>query len=208
MTTSTGHQVGSGISRPISWHKSRQAKLNTQLKASTLSLSTLAQTASATQADKHPVASETSKSSIQLAPNPPPTQNIFANCSIYISGSTAPAISDHSLKLLLSAHGAHISTILKRKTTTHIIVGCKGTLGSGAGGGLVAKKLHAEIQGRMISRLKYVNVQWALDSVRMGKRLSETRYSSLDIRGGVQKSLADMFGSGKTKVAPKERGKS
>ncbi|KAI5776642.1 hypothetical protein EDC01DRAFT_681870 [Geopyxis carbonaria] len=203
-TTSTGHQVGSGISRPVSWHKSRQAKLNTQFKISALSLPTLVDVASTAPADNHTTTSHNSRCNLQSA-STPPNKDIFANCSIYISGSTAPTISDHSLKLLLSAHGAHISTILKRKSTTHIIVGYKGAIGSGAGGGLAAKKLHSEISGRKINRLKYVNVQWALDSVRSGKRLSESRYSSQDIRGGTQKSLVDLFGSGKTKAASEKK---
>ncbi|GFN12051.1 uncharacterized protein AtWU_01848 [Aspergillus tubingensis] len=48
---------------------------------------------------------------------------------------------------------------------------------AGAGGGLAAGKLQKEIQRGGWKGVKLVRVQWAMDSIAAGKRLSEAKYA-------------------------------
>ncbi|KAI2871466.1 hypothetical protein CBS11852_10974 [Aspergillus niger] len=48
---------------------------------------------------------------------------------------------------------------------------------AGAGGGLAAGKLQKEIQRGGWKGVKLVRVQWAVDSIAAGKRLSEAKYA-------------------------------
>lgn len=218
-STSTGHQVGSGVSKPAVYHRSRSARLQQQFKSDQAPLTTFLASAktttpgSAAATDKGAVA--TDPGSKTPAPAPESKRKIFAGCSIYINGSTAPRISDVELKRLLSHHGARISMALARKTTTHVIV-------SDMGGGLAAGKLQKEIAGKK-NNIRYISVQWwvfplfffvccwcgmcaltcfaflfsffyrALDSVTAGKRLSESRFSPLNLHSRNQKPLASVF---------------
>lgn len=190
-TTSTGHQQGSGVSKPTSWRVHRQGKINQQFRA------------------RHPLApapaaqntgssgSTAAAKTVTSTPADPFAKKrpIFASCSIYISGSTSPTISDHRLKQLLSQNGAHICNIISRKTTTHVIVGNRGVIGAGAGGGLAAGKLQKEIGVRKPGQcgVKYVNVKWATESLSADKRLSEAGYKVVETREGGQRMIAGML---------------
>ncbi|KAF8254109.1 hypothetical protein K440DRAFT_639886 [Wilcoxina mikolae CBS 423.85] len=168
-SSSTGHQVSNGVSKPTAWHKSRQSKLNQQFRNSTLPLSFLASNppSRSDTPQNTSVPSSSSSSAATTISTPPPAKTakpIFSSCSIYISGTTAPLISDHTLKHLLVHHGAHVSTLLRRSTTTHVILTTAGKVGSGAGGGLAAGKLQKEI-----------------DSRKAGKKLSEAKYTDVAV---------------------------
>lgn len=163
-STSTGHQVGSGVSKPAVYHKSRSAKLQQQFRSNQAPLTaflTSAKVATPGSAGKGAVAGHAASSTdaSSKAPSSSTTitseskRKIFAGCSIYINGSTAPRISDVELKRLLSHHGARISMALARKTTTHVVISSVG------GGGLAAGKLQKEIVGKK-NNIKYVSVQW------------------------------------------------
>jgi hypothetical protein len=93
-------------------------------------------------------------------PNPNPKSTLLTGTSIYINGTTLPKISDHKLKHLLVAHGANIASFMARKGVTHIIAAQPGTTGSGAGGGLAARKLHTEISRAGWKGIKVVGVEW------------------------------------------------
>lgn len=164
-STSTGHQVGSGVSKPAVYHKSRSAKLQQQFRSNQAPLTEFLTSAkvttpgSAVVADKGAVAGHVASSTAKTpfssttTITSEPKRKIFAGCSIYINGSTAPRISDVELKRLLSHHGARISMTLARKTTTHVVVSSVG------GGGLAAGKLQKEIIGKK-NNIRYVSVQW------------------------------------------------
>lgn len=104
-----------------------------------------------------------------LTPKPMPTTTtkIFTNCTIYVNGTTAPAISDLVLKRLLCTHGASIATMLARRIVTHVILGKPSSAG-GAGGGLAAGKLHKELM-KNGKPIKFVSVQWWVSKISYGR---------------------------------------
>lgn len=164
-STSTGHQVGSGVSKPSAYHRSRAAKLQQQFKSNQAPLTAFLRSAkvsapgtsiatekgASTRIESPPV-SIVSEVVVSSSSSSQTTRGIFAGCSIYINGSTAPRISDVELKHLLSHHGARISMKLARKAITHVII-------SDMGGGLAAGKLQKEIMGKN-NNIKHVSVQW------------------------------------------------
>ncbi|KAL4918222.1 hypothetical protein BDW62DRAFT_201090 [Aspergillus aurantiobrunneus] len=103
---------------------------------------------------------------------------ILRGTTIYINGQTAPLISDHKLKGLLVAHGAALSLSLTRRVT-HVIIGKpnSGPGRGGAGGGLAAGKIQKEIQRGGWRGMRIVGVKWALESIKSGIRLPETRFA-------------------------------
>lgn len=114
-----------------------------------------------------------------VLPIPEPVPQIFANLNVLVNGSTAPLISDHKIKQLLSNHGAHLSISLGRKTVTHVIVGRPSSNGGTGGGGLSGTKLQKEagrIGGNVVH---FVTAEWVLESVEAGKRLPESRFAAL-----------------------------
>jgi hypothetical protein len=84
--------------------------------------------------------------------------DIFAGVKIFINGSTLLQISDHKLKQDLTNNGAHCA-IHMDGTVTHILVGRPNAAGSGAGGGLAARKLQ-ELIARGGKGVKVVSVDW------------------------------------------------
>ncbi|EKV13322.1 BRCT [Penicillium digitatum] len=155
---------------------------------------------------------ETKKEWSQIEDNPQPdshsgarldlklTSCIFAGVTIYINGSTLPQISEHKLKHLLVSNGARTSIFMARKTVTHVLVGKpntgagSGTAVSGAGGGLAAGKLQQEIARGGWKGVKMVSVDWALESIKAGRRLAESRFPGMHVAAKGQRSVAEMFG--------------
>ncbi|KAH0543285.1 hypothetical protein FGG08_002348 [Glutinoglossum americanum] len=128
----------------------------------------------------------------------PQPKKIFNNLTIHISGSTSPLISDHRLKQLLASHGALIALSPARRTVTHVIIGQPNSVGCGrgAGGGLAAGKIQREItrvRGGGGCGVRFVVVEWALESICNGKRLSEAAYSPLKLTAGRQRSVYGIF---------------
>ncbi|KAL1954202.1 hypothetical protein VTO42DRAFT_1518 [Malbranchea cinnamomea] len=121
---------------------------------------------------------------------------IFADLTVYINGSTAPAVSDHKLRHLLATHGARISVSLTRRSVTHVILGRpnQGTNGGGCGGGLAAGKRQYEIQRVGGMGVKYVGVDWVLESIKAGRRLPEARFATLHMAANNQRSVLEHFG--------------
>lgn len=76
----------------------------------------------------------------------------------FVNGSTAPHVSDHKLKHMLSAHGGRHSIALGRRTVTHIVLGAANT--TRGGGGLAATKMQKEIARTDGKAIKYVTVEW------------------------------------------------
>ena len=120
------------------------------------------------------------------------TPQIFASLNIYVNGSTAPLISDHKLKRLLTSRGAGISIALGRRTVTHVIIGRPNNNG-GSGGGLSGSKLQKEITRKGGSAVKYVTAEWVLESIKAGKRLPESKFAALSIAPKGVTSVASMF---------------
>ena len=132
----------------------------------------------------------------EAVPTQPAEKRIFNNLTVYINGSTFPLISDHKLKRLLAEHGANLSIVLGRRKVTHVILGNPnrqtGRTG-GAGGGLASTKIQKEIANVRGKGVKFVSVQWVLESVRAGKRLPEARFANLKLAPKWQKSVLDML---------------
>lgn len=107
-------------------------------------------------------------------------KQVFKGLTIYINGSSAPAISDHKLKHLLASHGANVSLALGRRSVTHVILGKPNNgKGAGAGGGLAGSKIQKEISRVGGKGIKFVGVEWVIESVKAGKRLGEVRFETL-----------------------------
>ena len=98
----------------------------------------------------------------------PPT-SIFNSLTLFILGSTFPLVSDHALKHLFTSHGGSIALGLARKRVTHVVVGG----GEAGGGALAASKIQKEAKRVGGKSLKFVKVDWVLESVRNGRRLTE-----------------------------------
>ncbi|CAG8889591.1 unnamed protein product [Penicillium egyptiacum] len=133
--------------------------------------------------------------------DPKATSSIFAGVTIFINGSTLPQISEYKLKHLLASNGAKTSIYMARKTVTHILVGQPntgagvGTAASGAGGGLAASKLQQEIARGGWKGVKVVSVDWALESIKAGRCLAESRFPGMHVAAKGQRSVAGMFGA-------------
>ncbi|KAK8154748.1 hypothetical protein IWX90DRAFT_481153 [Phyllosticta citrichinensis] len=125
----------------------------------------------------------------------PPERQIFRNLCFYINGSTAPTISDHKLKRLLATHGATTSVALGRRSVSHVIIGRTGE--GGVGGGLAGGKLQKEIERVGGKGVKYVPVEWVVESVKRGKRLPEAGFAHLKVGAPAgQRSVLGMFKQG------------
>ncbi|KAB8255913.1 hypothetical protein BDV32DRAFT_161573 [Aspergillus pseudonomiae] len=118
---------------------------------------------------------------------------VFKGLTVYINSTCHPAVSDHYLKRLLTMHGAAVSLSLSRKVS-HVIVAKPNTgPGMGAGGGLAASKLQKEISRGGWKGIRVVFVEWALESIEAGKRLSEARFA-MDIMPKGQRSVLSFTG--------------
>jgi len=118
---------------------------------------------------------------------------IFANLCFYINGSTMPHISDHKLKHLLSMHGGSLSVNLGRRTVSHVIIGKPSAGTSGCGGGLAGSRIHKEVTRMRGSAVNYVTVQWVMESLKVGKRLPESRFQAMKLAPKGTGSLTSMF---------------
>jgi hypothetical protein len=116
-------------------------------------------------------------------------KGIFDGLVIHINGSTHPIISDHKLKHTLAENGARLSLHLGRRQVTHVILGRPSGLEGGAGGGLSGTKMEKEIRRVGGCGVKYVGVEWVLESIKSGKRLSETPFSNLKVASKGQQSV-------------------
>ncbi|KAK6204233.1 hypothetical protein LQW54_008352 [Pestalotiopsis sp. IQ-011] len=119
-------------------------------------------------------------------------RNIFDGVVVYVNGSTHPIISDHKLKHVLAENGARMSIHLGRRQVTHVILGRPAGGGGGAGGGLAGGKLQKEIQKVGGAAVKFVGVEWIMESIKAGKRLPETRFSNLKLAAKSQQSVFGM----------------
>ncbi|KAG0636543.1 BRCA1 C terminus domain-containing protein [Tuber brumale] len=187
-STSTGHQVGSGISKPASWHRSRNSKLQKQFREATPAILAAAISTASKPGVKEKGEEEEEEDGVGVEVEG--RKNIFVGCTIYVNGSTAPLISDVELKRALVANGAAVTTGMSRKRVTHVVLAkpVDGGLGNGGGGGigggLAAGKLQKEVLMKKGNGPRYVRVEWVLESIAAEKRLAESKYPVLSFRGG------------------------
>lgn len=120
-------------------------------------------------------------------------RKLFEGVVVYVNGSTHPLISDHKFKHVLAENGGKMSMHLGRKQVTHVIVGRPAGRGAGAGGGLAGGKLQKEIQKVGGCGMKFVGVEWVLESLKAGKRLPEARFSNLKIASKGQQSVYGLY---------------
>ncbi|KAK0635547.1 hypothetical protein B0T17DRAFT_47528 [Bombardia bombarda] len=121
------------------------------------------------------------------------SRHIFDGLVIYVNGSTHPLVSDHRLKHLFAEHGARMSLHLGRRKVTHVILGKPSGPNGGAGGGLAGTKLDKEIRRVGGCGVKYVGVEWVLESVKAAKRLPEARFANLKVAARGQQSVLNAF---------------
>ncbi|KAJ8115629.1 hypothetical protein OPT61_g2767 [Boeremia exigua] len=120
---------------------------------------------------------------------------------ISLESTLAPQV-----KQIFQAHGAQHAIALGRRTVTHVILGTVGANG-GCGGGLAATKLQKEVVRTGGKAVRYITVNWVLDSIQAGRRLPESRFAPLKLapksQGGVfgmfNRSNAMAHGNGKAK---------
>jgi hypothetical protein len=125
-------------------------------------------------------------------PGDPPPPQIFNRLNFYINGSTAPTISDHKLKFIIAEHGGNHSISLGRRTVTHVIIARPSSSG-GCGGGLAGSKLHKEITKQRGEKVKFMTVDWILESVKAGKRLPERNFEAVRMAPKGVGNVASMF---------------
>ncbi|KAI4248607.1 MAG: hypothetical protein LQ352_005888 [Teloschistes flavicans] len=135
---------------------------------------------------------------VDAEPPPPGSKadkKIFDGLCVFINGSTAPMVGDHRLKQILAENGAQVSIALGRRSVTHVVLGTPNGSArvKGAGGGLAATKIQKEIQRVGGKGVKYVGVEWVLESLKVGKRLPEARFSNITLAAKGQKSVYVMF---------------
>jgi len=123
------------------------------------------------------------------------SRGIFDGVVVYVNGSTHPLISDHRLRHVLAEHGGMMSSHLGRRKVTHVILGRHSSsgYGSGCGGGLAGAKLQKEILKIGGPGVKYVGVEWVLESIKAGKRLPEARFADLKIAAKNQQSVYGLY---------------
>ncbi|KAL2157338.1 hypothetical protein VTH06DRAFT_6156 [Thermothelomyces fergusii] len=120
-------------------------------------------------------------------------RKIFDGLVIFVNGSTYPLVSDHKLKHMLSEHGARVSLHLGRRQVTHVILGKPSGPNGGAGGGLAGGKLEREIKRVGGCGIKFVGVEWVLESIRAGRRLPEARFANLKLVSRRQQTVLGAF---------------
>jgi hypothetical protein len=125
---------------------------------------------------------------------------IFDGVVIYLNGSTHPLISDHRLKHVLGEHGGRMSSHLGRRKVTHVILGRPAGAGYGSGGGLAGGKLQREIAKTGGAAVKYVGVEWVLESIKAGKRLPEARFAHLKMASKGQQSVYGLYSTHREKT--------
>ncbi|TID22360.1 Cell pattern formation-associated protein [Venturia nashicola] len=130
-----------------------------------------------------------------------PKKQIFENLCIYLNGTTGPLVSDHKLKYLLAQHGARMSIALGRRIVTHVILGNTYSRG-GAAGGLAGTKIQKEVARMGGKGIKFVSVEWVLESIKAGKRLPEARFENLRLGGHGQGSVYSAFKASKPTSSP------
>lgn len=123
----------------------------------------------------------------------PEYPQIFSGLTFYINGSTAPHMSDHKLKQLLSLHGGQLSISLGRRSVTHVILAKPGSQGESCGGGLAATKIQKEISQKGGKAIRFVSAEWAVESVKAGKRLAESRFEGMKLAPKGVGGIAGMF---------------
>ncbi|OCF44148.1 hypothetical protein I317_01940 [Kwoniella heveanensis CBS 569] len=99
--------------------------------------------------------------------------SIFSGCTIYINGSTGPKVSNLQVQHLISSNGGRLAPT-QSSSCTHII----------ANGGLSGTKTQKWIDGQgsrgASRRAKVIKVEWVLDSVEKGVKLSEAGYGMVE----------------------------
>lgn len=120
-------------------------------------------------------------------------RGVFQDLAFYINGSTGPMVSDHRLKQILAENGGRVSLGLARRSVTHVIVGRPNGRTGGAGGGLSGSKIEKEIQRVRGCGVKFVSVEWVLDSLAAGKKLPEHKYEGVKTAPSGVGSVMGMF---------------
>ena len=84
-----------------------------------------------------------------------------------------------------SSSSSSLSTPLSASSSSSSSSKLGGGINKGAGGGLAAGKTQKEIQRKVagVGAVKYVGVEWVLECVRVGKRVSEAGFAGVRTAG-------------------------
>ncbi|BFZ61100.1 hypothetical protein YB2330_002158 [Saitoella coloradoensis] len=211
----SGHEVSDGRARGAGYMAHRNAKLRRQFAVPMGSAHTTLQlqlqrnesTESAASSDNSQVSiattTSTTPSSLSSFSTPATEREkvrgskdefpqIFKGCTLYFNGYVGPSYSDHRLKHLVALHGGKIASTYRIKSCTHVIVGQTG---------LAANKIQKELSRAGGGGVKFVGVEWVVESLEGGRRCRESGYRVGCLTGGVQRSVVDGF-AGKENAAP------
>ncbi|GMK54985.1 hypothetical protein CspeluHIS016_0200410 [Cutaneotrichosporon spelunceum] len=111
------------------------------------------------------------------------TRNTLVGCTIAINGHTGP-LSNLQLQNLITSNGGRFAP--------HLHGGCTHVVAERLAGGKTQKVIDGQGGRGASRRAKIVKVQWVIDSVASGKRLSEAGY--MVIADPTQKSLFTALG--------------
>ncbi|KAH7325986.1 hypothetical protein B0I35DRAFT_474695 [Stachybotrys elegans] len=121
-------------------------------------------------------------------------RRLFDGVVAFVNGSTFPLVSDHKLKQIITENGGQMSLHLGRRRVTHVVLGRTAGSGTGAGGGLAGSKLDREIRKQGGSgAVKFVNAEWVLESLKVGKRLPEARFSAMRMASSGQATVYSRY---------------
>lgn len=91
-------------------------------------------------------------------------------------------------------HGARLSIHLGRRSVTHVILGRPNASAvPGAGGGLAASKMQKEITKIGGKNVKFVTVEWVMESVANRKRAPEQRFEAMRLALKGTERVEQMF---------------
>ncbi|KAL1411079.1 hypothetical protein Q8F55_002028 [Vanrija albida] len=111
--------------------------------------------------------------------------SILAGCTIAINGPTGPKVSNLQLQNLITANGGRFSP--------HVHSGCTHVVAERLSGSKAQKYINGQGRRGASRRSQVVKVEWILDCVAKGKRISEAGYSSVE--DPTQKNLFSAFGT-------------
>lgn len=100
------------------------------------------------------------------------TGTLFAGCVFYINGSTGPRVSNLQLQHIITANGGRFLP-MQSSSCTHTIAG-------NLSGTKAQKHINGQGTRGAARRSKVVRVDWILDSVEQGKKLSEAGYTIIE----------------------------
>ncbi|KAL0210746.1 hypothetical protein P9112_009044 [Eukaryota sp. TZLM1-RC] len=113
------------------------------------------------------------------------TSDLFKDCSFYFNGRTGCSVGSHHLTKICQRNGGTVTPHFSCKRVSHVI--CTNLSSS-----KTTDALTRNAPGRM-KKIHYITGQWILDSIQLGRLVSEQPYCVLPKR---KNTIKDFFKSG------------